>query len=65
MHLICLALLFYSVVIWAKSESGFHSWHPVKRVLAFVFLPLALFHWLAVGRCNCGQCPHCREWEDW
>ena len=55
------ALLFsigvvYALVFLPRSETGFFSWHPVKRVLAIVFVPFVLFYWWATSGCFCARC---------
>ena len=59
---LCVALIFLPT-----SQSGFWSWHPMKRLLAVIFLPpvillgiflwpFALLAWLMRPRCNCHDC---------
>jgi hypothetical protein len=56
-----------AVVFAPKTESGYWSWHPVKRLLVVIFLipfvplcifiwPFLLLAWLLRPRCNCQSC---------
>jgi ABC-type microcin C transport system permease subunit YejB len=56
-----------AVVFLPKTTTGFWSWHPLKRLLAVIFLlpviplcifiwPFLLLAWLMRPRCNCLNC---------
>jgi hypothetical protein len=63
-------IVLFAAVIFvpsAKAQSGFWSWHPVKRLLAVIFLtpfvplcffiwPFLLLAWLLRPRCHCQSC---------
>ena len=37
----------YILVFFPRRDSGFYSWHPVKRVLAIMFFPLVILFEIA------------------
>jgi hypothetical protein len=59
--------LWIAVIFLPRTQSGFWSWNPLKRLLAAIFLPpvillgiflwpLVLIGWLSRPRCNCCNC---------
>jgi hypothetical protein len=40
--LLCAPL--YALIFWPQAETGLYSWHPIKRVLILIFLPLVLLY---------------------
>jgi hypothetical protein len=37
----------YAIIFLPKAETGFYSWHPIKRILAIILFPFVLIYALA------------------
>lgn len=48
--------LLYILLFFPRRDSGFYSWHPVKRVLAIMFFPFVIFYFWCVSGCHCWNC---------
>jgi glucose dehydrogenase len=53
--------LLYLTLIYPRSDTGFYSWHPAKRIVFLIFLPLVLLFKFLTAGCHCGCCCHCQD----
>lgn len=52
-------VIYYGLFCWHE-ETGFFSWHPVKRIAFLIFLPIILVHKVLSAGCKCGECIWCQ-----
>lgn len=57
-RLIVEGALVYAFVLFPQEEMGFYSWHPIRRILAVLFLPFVLLYLLLTIGCG-GDCSGC------
>jgi hypothetical protein len=59
------AAVLYLLIIYPRSDSGFYSFHPVKRLAIFLFLPFVLLYIVFLIVQEKEECMNGDDWDEY